>query len=283
MVINNETLPTEALFNPETQILSPLADRYLHKSFTEKSDPDLVKTALRIHAAGYLSMGFINRSAITEEGVLAEDIDKTRGENVDYFLTVNPLNSVDFATLRIINIPSNRDYTFLPAYQLCMDKLTDSGLQLLQNVPNQVRSLKEIAALARTKNSSPLSIFESFRNVIQTSIGKNELWFFSIVSSTLDILVHNLGEHSFQVIGEDVAIDDERINPKVRLRPVLFRPDDFLTTMLKDYDAAENPKTKHRILRNFMFFNYGLNDSNKELEVSTAYHDFYNKLFSESQ
>ena len=281
-LIYNETLSIEAVKDPEP-VINPLDDKYEHFSFTADSRPDLHDYALRIHAEGYVNMQIVQASALTDNGILTGADKEYREDNIEYYLSTNPANLKDAATLRKISLPSGTNHTYLPAYIHTHDSLWEEGLSIIENQPNQVDTLKEISAMSRTKDSSSFSIFETLRDVFKKSIGKGELWFCSLLVPTHETLVKNFGEHCFRLIGNDVMIDDGKANPDMKFRPVIFQPDFCLSNMLDDYRSTEDPKIKNRILRSFMFFNYCISDELKNLEVSSFYHDLYDKLFNNVQ
>lgn len=281
-MIYNETLRLEAVKDSEP-VISPLDDKYEHFSFTANSRPDLHNYALRIHAEGYVNMQIVQASALTDSGILIGAADEYREDNVEYYLSINPKNLKDAATLRKISLPLGANHTYLPAYTHTHDSLWEEGLSIIENLPNQADTLKEISAMSRTKDSSSLSIFETLRDVFKKSVGKGELWFCSLLVPTHETLVKNFGEHCFRLIGNDVMINDGKANLDMKFRPVIFQPDFCLSNMLDDYRNTEDPKAKNRILRSFMFFNYGISDELKDPEVSSFYHDLCDKLFNNVQ
>lgn len=257
MAINPiEAAPIE--LTPIQEIVLLRNDRYTHFTVRENENPQLAEIAWRIHAEGYHAMGFVKDTALTQDGFLANGIDKARGESVDYKLAIHPEDSEDAATVRKFNLSDGQSYVDLPAYSLCKDALFDEGKAFLDSIPNQEESVKEIAALARTANAHPIAVHELFRDIIHEAISKNETWFFSIVSSTHESLVKTLGKDNFWIIGEDVSIPDDRVNPEIKLRPIIVRPDIFIDNLLAAYENADNPVDKVRLQRSFIFFTEGL-------------------------
>jgi len=259
-------------------VSNPLDDGYAHVSFTARNRPDLHNYALHIHAEGYVSKRIVQTSALTSNGVLVGAGDEFRGENVEYYLSINPANAQDAATLRKISLPLGADHTYLPAYIHSQGSLWEEGLSIIENLPNKGDRLKEISAMSRTKASRPLSMLATVRDVFNQSIGKGEIWLCSLLVPTYEVLVSNLGEHCFRVIGDDVSIDDGKANPDMKFRPVLFEPDGGLSVMLADYRNATDPNIRRRLLRTFIFFNHGIPDELKEPEVSSFFHDAYDKF-----
>jgi hypothetical protein len=235
------------------------ANKYDHMTFTELTRPDLAAEAWRVHAEGYQAMGFVNQDAVDEHGYMAADIDKARGPHVDYYRASNPSNAQDQATMRKINIPYGGSYQDLPAFRLCQDSLNPLGRRLLGSLQNPDQRLKEIGALARTAEAQPLAVHELFRTTIQEALGKDEIWFFSIVTSTHESLAKSFGERNFNVIGDDVPIgEDSRVGDHIALRPTLLRPDEFIDNILLSLDEAQTIPAQVRYQRSLLFFTDGL-------------------------
>jgi hypothetical protein len=245
-------------------------DRFRFTKFTEATDSVMVKLAREIHAVGYQDMGFVNSSAVTSEGFLADDIDKAHGPNVDYYVAESPDDDEVKATLRKIHIPEGGSLQDLPAFNLTIGSLSDSGFNLIAGIDNPEVNVKEIAALARTPEASPMIIFELLRNVLHESLGKDEVWFFSIVSTTYQSLVDNFGNEAIYQIGEPITFDDTRISNEVTLVPALVNTDTFINTLCRTALDETDPDQQQRLLRSFMFFTDGLDDSQMNVEASSV-------------
>jgi len=261
-------------------LINPLEDTYSHVSFLGNSDSVLYSYAQRVHAEGYINMNIVQTSALTPKGTLEDANHEYRGNNVEYYLTFDPSNATDAATLRKISLPSGADHNYLPAYRHTRCSLSEEGMNLVESLPNQETRLKEISAMARTSASKPLSIFETLRHVFRQSLGKDEVWFCSLLVPTYDTLERNFGEHCFQPIGSDVTIRDGKANPELTFRPVLFQPDLCLSNMLRDYLNAQDNARGAKILRSFMYFNYRIDDNLKDPEVASFYHEMFDSLFT---
>ena len=233
-------------------------DVYEHYSFNERSDPELVQTALRVHAEGYTTMGFVSDDAVDDDGRLIDSIDHARGEFIDYFLAVNPVNASDMSTMRKINIPPGGSVENLPAFQLTKDGLYEEGVTLLEDLKQDGYQIKEIAGLAKSEEGSPIGLYEILRNVYHSTLGKNEVWFFSIVTTTFDSFIRHFGKSAFKVIGDDVKIFDKRVNKDIKLRPALLDVDRSLEIMIKDIELSENKKERQRLLNMFLYWSDGL-------------------------
>jgi hypothetical protein len=276
------TMPTRAMLNDGSMPLGagdvlpsftqPRQDKYRHVSFHEQNNPILAEEAWRIHTDGYHSHGFVSDEALDPvTGVLGEDIDKSRGRFVEYHIAFNPKKPADRATLRIDGLAPGGTYKDLPAYQLCKDTLSPEGAKLLDSITHQDRRVKEIAAMATSAQGHPMGVYEIIRKVIQDEIGKDEVWMFSIVSTTFQSLVQNFGSDNFNVIGEDASIADDRVNSELRLRPTVLYPDKFIDNILGSFNKLGNePKEardKLRLARSLLFITEGLHPGQMSEDV----------------
>jgi len=259
-----EQSPDLAIADPsDVYVAPPRTDRYEHFNVTESENIDAVHEAWRIHAQGYLDMGFVTKDAITEEGFLAPEVDKSRGDNTVYHLALNPdlEKTHDCATMRIDYLGKNQTYQDLPAYGLSRDKLWAGVEEDLADLHAQGKQFVEIAGLAKAPGAHPIAIFEMVRDALHDSLGKDRVWMYTLVSSTYDSLVRSWGEANLQLIGDDVAIDDKRVNEGLTLKPGLIHPDQFVGNLLTSYTSAVEAGNRMdaRILqRSFLFFSDGL-------------------------
>lgn len=258
------TLQLEALSGENVQRRVGRLDRYQIANFTELTSPQQVEQAHKIHGAGYVAEGFVKPSALLSDGTLPPDIDKARGANVDYYLSsgwdVDSANSLTTAaaTMRKINIPLGGSIEDLPAYRLCDEVLDPAYKDFLLSVPNAPKNVKEIGALARTRDASPAAVFELFRDALQDGREKGEVWFFSIVSSTYASLANNFGDNAIRRIGEDISFSDDRINEGITLVPAMVHTESFIDEIRQAIDNSSERKQTLQYMRSFMFFTEGL-------------------------
>lgn len=246
----------------------PRNDLYDHYYFTEASDPELVEIARRVQADGYTTMGFVSGDAVAPDGTLIDSIDHSRGDYTDYYLAVSPSNADDKATMRKINIPPYGAVEDLPAYALSKDSLYRGSTEQLHDMQNHSFNIKEIAGLARTREASPSAVYELLRDVLQESLGRDEIWFFTIVSGTYGSLTKYFGKSAFRLIGDDVKINDPRVDEKVLLKPVLLFPDHLFDSMIYDVENSSNDRERRKILNMFLYFTEGLTESSMGEYVS---------------
>ena len=148
----------------------------------------------------------------------------------------------------------------LPAFQLSKSGFYSEGPAFLHNLERDGYQIKEIAGLARTKDASASSVYELLRGVFHDSLTRNEAWFFSIVSSTYDAITRYFGQTAFTVIGDDVKINDYRVNERIQLRPSILIPDNFLTSLLYDIERSTDHKAQIKLIGMFIYLTDGLTD-----------------------
>jgi len=236
------------------------SDLYIHLSGNEITDPALVELALKVHAEGYTTMGFVSEDAVSPEGMLDETIDHSRGYFTEYYLAVNPNNKRDMVTMRKINMPPKGSVEDLPAFQLTKEGLFCEGITHLKALHEEGYHIKEIAGLARTKEASRIGVYELLRGVLQNALNNNEAWFFSIVSTTFDSLTKYFGSTAFNVIGSDVKINDYRVNERIKLRPSILLPDKLFQSMIKDIETDVNLDSRFNIIKMLLYFSEGLDN-----------------------
>jgi|AntRauTorckE6833_2_1112554.scaffolds.fasta_scaffold00046_4 hypothetical protein len=245
-------------------------DQYTHFNFLESDSLIMAQEAWRIHAEGYVAMKFVNQDAVTSSGALVADIDKARGDNVEYNIALNPDDERDCASMRKIHLPEGGSFIDLPAYSICKANLSKEGLAKLHHLESEGYNMKEISALAKTKDAAPRAIFELFRNVIHGSMGRDEAFFFSLVSATHQVLTPRLSEANFLVLGEDTDINDARVERGVKLRPLLTMPDQFIDNIFEAYVTTESNVAKRKLAQSLVFYTDGLVREQMSNEVFDA-------------
>jgi len=259
----------EILTQPVAQQEMSHSDRYVHFTVTEANNLYAAHEAWRIQAEGYLDMGFVTEEALTPEGYLVPELDKSRGKDVEYHLAVNPCNMDDCATVRKVSPPKDGTYRDLPSYKMAEPAIYPDGRQALDGITEQDRRLKEISALARTKDGSAVGVYEIFRKLIQDATGSDEVWFFSTVSTTFQSLVRSFGERNFAIIGDDISMPDARVNSSITLRPTIVTPGTFIERVLDAHISTEG-KGKGTLKRSFLFLADGLEESRMSPRVVMA-------------
>ncbi len=242
--------------------------KFAHVEFTEASRPDLADVAQRMHASDYCKRGFVTEDAIGPDGKLAPEIDKARGDNVVYRLSKDTATGAYVSTLRRIRVPQGGTFKDLPAYKISQPHLYEREHAGLEELGRRGYEFEEVGALGAT---SPLAVFESFRDIIQDGIGKNRGIIFTVVTDTHRALVSSFGRDNLITIGDDIRIGqaDARVGNKIALRPTLLLPDVFMDNLLKSYEAAEpGSRQSLSLQRNFLFYTDGLAEEQMSPEVA---------------
>lgn len=265
----------ENLHFKDTYLSPPRVDSFEIHHFNEENDVTAVRKAHEIHAESYVDSGFVHANALVEvnplngKGVLPDDIDKARGLNVQYTIATSRTPTLDIMTgkeienmssWRLIDIPEGHTREALPAYGLAKGALTPEGEQYLKEIDeNPNYRLREIAALSRTKNGSAAGIFEIMRDGIHQAMGKNEVWFFSIVDTTYGSLCKYFGDDGIRQIGDPVPINDSRVNPDVRLVPAVTDANTFIQSVAESALRSSGREQQSQ-MGTFIFFTDGLSD-----------------------
>lgn len=263
------TNPAQSVERTVETIRPPRTDTYRIEHFTESSDSAMAHLAWEIHAQGYQEMGFVHTEAVTESGYLPTSIDKARGENVDYYVAMGERAQVgeileDMASLRKISIPENGDLEDLPAYQMSKDVLYEDAKNELHAIGNS--HIKEISALARTHDAGPIAVFELVRDIIHEARGKDEVFFYCIVSKTFDTFQATFGDKLVQQVGSPIELHDERVGDHIKLIPTLSRIDQSFQRIAAAIDESNNPLDKKRLTRTLFFLADGLSDNELDEE-----------------
>ena len=262
----------------------PRTDMYDIVKFQEYGNSNAVSLARKIHAVGYLRMGFVKESAFTPEGHLLADIDKARGPLVDYYVgpsrdsqtSIVPMDIIpnvhdlDAVSMRKVHISPGGTVQDLPAYQVCRDGLYPEDHARLLELNNASTRLKEIGALAGTPESHPMGIYELLRNAIHEAHGRDEVWIASIVSTTYAALSKRFGPDALRQIGEPIPIRSEHVNESVALVPVTTNVDGFVNAIYQSLTRETNEQARRRQLDSFLFFSEGLRNDELGDELTQA-------------
>lgn len=268
-------------------------DTFRIQHFTESENPYLALRAQHVHAESFVLARFVKPDALEElpDPVspdnrpllrLPDDLDRSRGDHITYVLADSKIERRDLltdeiflnsATWRIHDIPEGGNRKDLPAYTLSKGSLYDWGEEYLrvidENRPQYM--LREIAALGRSRGSDPEGIFEIIRDGMHQAFenDRHEIWFFSIVDKTYNFLKREFGDQAVLQIGDPVAMDDERVNPNVRLVPVVTDTRRFIRQI---YESATSPEGANpyalQQLKRFRFFTDGLPDSKLDVDLA---------------
>ncbi len=276
-----------ARFNP--------ADVYFHTNVTEADEENdwsaavVIDDAFDTHAQGYVQAGFFaTHDAVTRDPVTgklrvdSESIDRAWGPNVLYHVAVNPADINDRATMRKVRMVSSDLHT-LPSYDKFEGTLSDTGRAHLGRILESGAELFEIAALAHSAAGSPEGIHEVVRSEVQRAyladhpalqrspLHPPEEWGFAIVTSTFDTFVSRWGRHNFTVIGDDVQIDDERVDSqRVALRPTILSPSRFFDNIYRSYTEETSISARRRLAEELVYMTEGIDDQLLPSDVRLA-------------
>ena len=249
--------------------MSPVAtreDRYEYERFYEKTDPDLVLLARKLHASSYMGEGFVYDGAVSEDGTMADDMDKARGQAVEYYIGYEPIDDerIPVSTLRKISLESYETVKDLPGYQLSKDYLYEEEGEWLDSIAP--RRIQEISSFGHIPESPSTAGLELLRTVLQDSVGKDEMWFFTMVSEKYNTLVKLFGPEAVRRIGDSIPLDDPRV-ANISLVPAIVDTSIFFQQV---YESAINetvPAIRRRRIGVLTNFTEGLTEAQMGSDV----------------
>ena len=255
----------------EKYILSR-ADRYVYTSATESQNPELALTARRVHASSYRGEGFIHDEAIGKDGQVADDIDKSRGDNVEYYIGRDASGEA-VSTLRVVDSTKlNGGFRALPGYGFCESSISNEAVSFLENAEADGRRIVEISSFGHIPEVSAGSGLELLRHAHQKAYGSGDVWYFSMVSRKLQALVHIFGPKAIRVVGEPVSMEDDRIGD-VTLTPGIVDTTTFFDDIKDSILAEGSVARRNRYLSYLRMFTDGLDTETLNDEVKQLLED----------
>lgn len=251
-----QILDSELPGNPEVAVFG-------YGRFTEASRRDLTEEVWRLHADNYYRAGYITKEGITEEGFIDSSIYTYHGENVEYLASFDEADGHVIAALRRVYLNGYETVKDHFAYQVCGKGIATQDLDFLEERHRNSQEVVEVSGLVKEKGSSPLAVIELYRNAIQDSIVKNELWIMGITASAHRTLRKQFGDRIIQVIGDPQKINDSRIREGVTLTPAVIEPQNFVDNLLINYKECHERndyKGKHEALNLFLSFSDGIDE-----------------------
>jgi hypothetical protein len=262
--------------NPEKQHnfnMPPRSDRYDYSYFSPDQNPDGVLLAKQIQAQSYMNMNFVHPEGVITlpngAKILDETIDNPAGPlphvssntNAEYVLAVEK-GSTDMDPLTGKLMTWKKCYSKLEdmsAYHFSRDVIWGEWNEYLQRISEGNGKLVEIEAMGKTKNAGPHAISELMRNELHRSMGKGEIWFFTIVDRTHEAFTHSWGPTAVRQIGTARQIDHPHVYKNVRLIPGIIDVDNFFTNSYHDILKKDNPFALKQ-MHNYLYMTEGLSD-----------------------
>ena len=241
-------------------------DNYSYERFTEQSNPELVLQARILHARSYRGEDFIHDEALDNDGTIADDMDKARGETVEYYIGYEPNESgpVPVSTLRKIGLGNSDTIEDLPGYQLSRSKLYDEEREWLASVAPQ--RIREISSFGHTPESPATAGLELLRTALQDAIGTDEVWFFTMVSEKYDTLVKLFGDSAVRKIGDAIPMNDSRV-ADISLIPAIVDTSLFFGQVHEAASSEKIPAKRRRQTATLINFTEGLSEAQMGSEV----------------
>jgi len=256
----------------ETQPVVARTDKYTYENFTEQSKPELVLLARQLHFLSYRGEGFVHDAAVDDDGTMAEDIDKARGNSVKYYIGYEPKDDehTPVSTLRKISLQGNETIEDLPGYQLSKDGLYDEEREWLASIAP--RRFQEISSFGHIPESPATAGLELLRAVLQDSVGSDEIWFFTMVSKKYDTLVNLFGPQAVRKIGDAVPLNDSRVADDISLVPAIVDTSAFFQQVYETAISETIPAKRRKHIGILTNFTEGLTEAQMGSDVYALTH-----------
>lgn len=279
LIIKNskETLHTAS--NPE---VNKDGGTYDIVRFTESTDPVNAFVVQQMQGESYESAGYIYTAARQLDGRLIEEIDKTRGDNVAYYLAKNSAIENphdDSASLRFVQIREQGDLNDLPSYRYSSNSLFPEVKEGLEShfARHGHESIREISALAKTRTAGHEVAYALLRSVIHESMEntiEHERWLMRLAPKAHVALTRYFGERVVAPAGELVEVDNdgEYVPSRLRLQPSVVNPktvlDGIATSIMSD---EMDSKTRAMREHGLVYMMKGCNQAKLQPETITCY------------
>ena len=249
-----------------SEIVIPRNDYFTYEHFTEQVDPKKAHLAHRVHARSYVGEGFINENAVLSDGTLPTDMDKARGDNVEYYIGYNGTKAEANAisTLRKIKTVDG-DINSLPGFVAGSQYLAPSYADYLRNLPPE--KLFEISSFGHDPSVSSVAGFELLRTALQDAVPNKEVWYFNMVTSRCEALINAFGPRAINVVGESFKMDDDRINDEITLTPTIVDTENFFENVRASIESEKDPIKRKRYTKYLTLFTDGLSERQMGSEV----------------
>jgi hypothetical protein len=251
-------------------------ERYVIEQFYERDNPAGALLAHQIQGESYVAAGYVYASALDEYGRLQPELDRSRGDDVKYYLALpkdpqsNPRN---MGSLRVMSIPKGGTLDDLAAYRYSKAMLDPEVDDILKRTieQNGISSVREICALAITEKATSLASFELLREITQAVICEksDEKWLITFTAHAHRVFLKRYGASVMQQVGSPVPVDvgDERTSDDLRLVPTLIHPGQLLENVLNDIQSSVGQAEKTRLSSTLVFMADGLSESLLSPEV----------------
>lgn len=251
-------------------------ERYAISQFYERDNPEGAILAQQIQGESYVAAGYVYPSALDELGRLQPELDRSRGDNVEYYIALakHPeMSPRNMGSLRVITIPEGGSLDDLAAYRYSkhiLSKEVDTMLQSLV-VERGTQGVKEICALAKTNEATSLVSFELLREITQAAIRgeSEEKWLITFTSHAHSVFLRRYGASVMQQVGDPVPVDvgDERTSDELRLLPTLIHPGQLLENILHDIKSTQITTEKILLSNTLVFMADGLEETHLSADV----------------
>lgn len=256
--------------NPRVHEIEHSHELYRIVNFTEAECPEGAIRAQQIQGECYEREAFVYASARDIDGRLFPELDRSRGDNVTYFLALPKRvkeGRRNEGAMRIVDVPVGGSIDDLAAFRYSKATMDPTAaLMLREKVAKEgPGSVREVGALSLTSDASTFATLELIRQAVQQAIrGKTqELWLITFAPRAHASIVARFSPNTVLQVGPPVPVDvgDPRTSDTLRLTPVIIEPchlpDQMLAYIL---NGARDDRDRRNVLRTLLFVLDGLRD-----------------------
>ena len=231
---------------------------YVFSHFTEETEPQLALSAQILQAESYLNEGYVTEKDFDEYGRLQKDLDKARGNNVEY--VVAEKNQEVVGAVRLVSVPEGGSLMDLPAFEKSAQDMDPEFRYLLdQAFENNSYNIREISGLSREKNTPPSVLLEMIREIVQQAVRSQnkELWLVTATDKSYSMI--NLRfPGSIVPIGSRVPVLTDGVESREYLQPSLINPNRLIENLANSAAAEMDPMQNRRLMKTLNFMVDGL-------------------------
>lgn len=220
-------------------------------SCTERSNPQAAFRAQQIQGESYVASGFVHESGLDEYGRLQPELDRSRGDNVAYYLATSKRDSHVQAAVRVVGVPEGGTLHDIAAYRHSVNVMRPEYREFIEQYEQRMDGkVQEVAALSNTGGPASVGSFELIREVFQRAIRDDSpnLWIITFAPVAYKSIRNRFGDRVVECISaESIEVDkgDNRTSSELRLTPVVVQTDKVLDNLLLSIEEA--PSARHAV------------------------------------
>lgn len=173
-------------------------------------------------------------------GATAEPI---RGDNIELLALFDPTAERLAASVRKWHLRDGEGLPSSPSYKKFQDASTFDDDQLQEfHAAADGRPVVDIVGLSKDPGYSSDGKLALYRQAIQDSIERDEIWFLGVVEKEYSSLVRTYGDRVIQRIGEPTPVNDGAAKDSLRIVPVVVDPSRYFDNMIDEVVEAREKR-----------------------------------------